>query len=64
MTDTSEGHFPDAICTDCGKKGCLFIHWGRLVPDGVPHGFCRGCFDTRQTYYRQHQEPMPLPVKV
>jgi len=64
MADTSKANFSHVICTDCGKKGCLFLHWGRLVPDEVPHGFCETCMTKRIDYYNQHNEPMPLPTTV
>ena len=63
MADTIRGNFPDSICTDCGKKGCLFFHCGPLVPPDSSgmKGFCGPCWDTRQEYYLKNGKPMPIP---
>jgi len=50
MADTTRGDFPEAICSDCGKKGCCFKHWGPRVPNGKLGSFCWFCWGGRQTF--------------
>lgn len=47
MPDTIRGDFPDTICSDCGEKGCVFRHWGPLVPEGKVGDFCGYCWTRR-----------------
>ena len=59
IADTIKGSFPEKICSDCGKKGCLFIHWGPLVPSGESGTFCPLCMSFRQSVNMKK----PLGVK-
>ena len=47
MPDTMRGDFPDEICSDCGEKGCVFKHWGPLVPEEDMGSFCGYCWTRR-----------------
>ncbi len=51
---------PDAICKDCGTKGCIFQHHGVLVPSGSNAVFCGECFTTRADRYNARQPVLPL----
>lgn len=59
IADTIRGSFPEKICSDCGKKGCMFSHWGPLVPKGESGSFCWFCWSLRQTVNRRK----PLGIK-
>ena len=52
MRDTIRGSFPEKICSDCGKRGCWFLHRGPLVPKGESGYFCWFCWLLRQTFNR------------
>ena len=56
MADTILGDFPDSICSDCGKKGCTYKHWGPLAPDGK--SFCLECWHKRVDYYNKYGKPL------
>ncbi len=60
MADTIRGYSPDAICVDCGVKGCSFIHNGPLVEGGSWQSFCGMCFFTRSRDGRQGKQVRPL----
>lgn len=47
MADTKRGYFPEETCSDCGVKGCSFIHNGELVPKGALGKFCFECWTVR-----------------
>ena len=47
MADTKRGYFPEMICSDCGVKGCSFIHWGDMLPNDVLGRFCSECWTAR-----------------
>jgi len=52
MADTTRGSFPKKICSDCGRRGCCFIHWGPMVPKGESGSFCWFCWGLRLTFNR------------
>lgn len=65
MADTMRGDFPKVICSDCGVEGCVFKHWGPLVPSGVVGSFCWDCWDDRRaTVHDKNEEPKPLGYKL
>lgn len=48
MADTIRGDWPDMECRDCGVKGCMFVHWGPLVPSVAGKvGLCGECWTLR-----------------
>jgi hypothetical protein len=57
MADTERGDFPNEICSDCGEKGCIFKHWGPLVPEGKIGSFCGYCW-TRRNKSESHRIPL------
>jgi len=61
MPDTIRGNFTDVFCSDCGKKGCTFYHFGPLVLKGDRRFLCVNCANKRRVYYNQHGEAMPNP---
>lgn len=64
MADTVRGDFPDAYCSDCGRKGCILSHWGPLVPNGKTGYFCASCFRQRAEDGRVGKEPAPLRIEI
>ncbi len=62
MADTIRGDFPNSTCSDCGKKGCTFSHWGPLVPPGKSGSFCGDCWQRRTDHYNVHRTALPLPA--
>lgn len=60
MADTILGEFPKVNCSDCGKEGCVYRHWGLLVPKGKVLTLCVGCWDDRVDYYSQHGCAKPV----
>lgn len=60
MADTIRGNFSDQTCSDCGEKGCVFKHWGSLVPPGVIGYFCAFCMNVRA---KAEGPPSSLGVK-
>lgn len=60
MADTKRGDFPEKICNDCGKKGCIFIHWGELVPEGKIGNFCWICWLVRNVDFEETKIAKPL----
>jgi hypothetical protein len=63
MADTIRGNFPDEICSDCGKKGVIFHHWGSRVPEGTTAKLCVYCWDRRAHNEFNGEKPKPLGVK-
>lgn len=63
MADTIRGGGPDIECSDCGREGTVFKHWGPLVPSGVVGDFCVECWGTRQKHYLNHGTPKPMRRK-
>ena len=59
MADTMLGDFPELICSDCGEKGCIYKHWGPLVPKGEIGTFCSFCWGVRDKRGDRH----PLGVQ-
>lgn len=47
MADTISGFCADEECSDCGKKGIIFKHWGSLVRPGDVGKFCGECWTIR-----------------
>lgn len=47
-------------CSDCGKKGIHFAHWGELVPTGTSGKFCGLCWKARLDYFFHFGSPKPL----
>ena len=60
MADTKRGDFPEKICSDCGVKGCYFIHNGELVPAGSIGYFCSECWMARLTDFEETGIAKPL----
>jgi hypothetical protein len=58
MADTVRGDFPKEVC-ECGHKGCAFMHWGELVPDGKPRYLCFLTMAERAAYFREHGTAKP-----
>ena len=63
MPDTMCGDFQDLICSDCGEKGCMLEHWGKLVPKGTKALLCGFCWEEREWRNREGKEPFPLGVQ-
>lgn len=59
MGDTVLGGFSEVHCDDCGKKGCMYKHWGPLVPPGMVLTVCLECWHNRQHYYNEHGVAKP-----
>ena len=62
MADTKRGYFTEMICSDCGVKGCSFIHWGEMLPAGTMGCFCFECWIIRLTDFDETRERKPLGV--
>lgn len=62
MADTLRGDWPDSTCTDCGKKGVVFRHWGPLAPVGMLVTNCAECWRERVAYYEKNGTPKPLAL--
>jgi len=60
MADTKRGDFPELICSDCGRKGCSFVHFGDLVPEGEVGNFCFACWLARDTDFGETGVVKPL----
>lgn len=60
MADTLRADRPERHCSDCGKKGTLFEHWGDVVPEGAIGNFCHPCFTLRGKWVNAGNEPPPL----
>ena len=60
MADTILGEFTEMNCSDCGKKGCTYRHWGPLAPAGTVMTVCIACWNDRVTYYEQHGTAKPV----
>lgn len=60
MADTARGDFQDVVCSDCGEKGCAFVHNGPLVPVGTSGHFCWFCWLNRQEWFEDHDSCLPL----
>ena len=63
MTGSRVGDFREAICSDCGVKGCTFFHDGHLVPEGTSGYFCTFCSLRRGERVLRGEAPLPLGVK-
>lgn len=63
MPDTYRGDFKDAVCSDCGKTGCLFIHFGPLSPNGKTLHLCGGCWTDRAAFYEKEGYAKPVKEK-
>ncbi len=63
MADTERADFADAICSDCGVKGCDIKHWGKLVPPGVVVFLCEFCWQQRMEASGRGEAPKPLGIK-
>ncbi len=64
MVDTIQGDFADKNCSDCGEKGCIFEHWGNLVPKEKTGFFCGFCWQERNNCFERGEAPKPLGVKL
>ncbi len=53
----------DLVCSDCKEKGCIFQHWGPLVPKGKTGNFCGFCWEQRRDRYEKGKKPLRLGVK-
>lgn len=60
MADTVRGDMPDAICVDCGVRGCMFSHNGPLVNNQSWKTFCGLCFSTRGKDYHAGRLMRPI----
>ncbi|HXK31977.1 MAG TPA: hypothetical protein VJ378_00675 [Candidatus Paceibacterota bacterium] len=63
MADTQRGGLEDVNCSDCGEKGCVFKHWGDLVPEGKIGYFCWFCWKVRDEASGRGGTPKPLGVQ-
>jgi len=63
MPDTARADFADAICSDCGIKGCTIRHWGDAVLPGEIGYFCEFCWQQRSEAADRGEVPKPLGVK-
>jgi len=63
MADTVLGEMPEATCSDCGTKGCVYRHWGPLVPRGKVGQFCIECWRKRVDHYNRHGSALPMETK-
>ncbi|MDP3901833.1 MAG: hypothetical protein Q8Q37_02580 [bacterium] len=64
MADTSHGDFPDKYCSDCGQRGCSFLHWGPLVPSSTVGNFCDKCMLGRNRDYDKNKPARPLRIEI
>lgn len=64
MADSILGDFPAAKCSDCGKLGCVFQHWGPLVPSGQIGTFCVECAQNRIDAWNKKNTPKPIGYKL
>lgn len=55
--------FPDAHCSDCGKKGSILMVQGPMVPDGRVGRFCAYCWPKRYDFWTRNQIPAPMLTK-
>ncbi|MFH1582183.1 MAG: hypothetical protein ABIA08_00235 [bacterium] len=60
MVDTKRGYFPEMMCSDCGVKGCSFIHNGDTVPEGTLGCFCSECWTARVIDFNETGITKPL----
>lgn len=58
MADTTRGDYTNQTC-ECGKMGCVFHHWGPLVPRGERRALCAETMRERDQYFRKHGVAMP-----
>lgn len=64
MADTMRADFGDQPCSDCGKRGDVYIkHWGPLVPLGAVGHFDEPCWSDRMEDNRQGHVPRPFGQK-
>ena len=63
LKDTLVGVFPEACCSDCGKKECSYEHWGSLILSGEVVGyFCLSCLKQREERAKSKRPPLPLGI--
>jgi hypothetical protein len=60
MADTQRGDFKDLKCSDCGRPGCSFQHWGSMVPEGPIGNFCWSCWFARNADFDATGAVKPL----
>lgn len=60
MADTIRSAQENINCSDCGRLGTEFRHWGPLVPEGASGNFCGFCWHERNKDSNQGDLPRPL----
>ena len=60
MPDTMRESLKNAICSDCGERGCSYKYWGPMVPREEEVKLCWFCFEVRRKAYVKGESPKPL----